>query len=172
MSTEHFTPSTIRLPAGMKIYSLLNMIKAVSLVAVSSMLFLACGSSDGVRSDQSAPSNAEDLVGDWTYEVVGIDNLNLRTGVIRFILEDGQLSGMLDAIHLDLAPLRNIRYHAGEATFTAQAFPGYPGGLAFSMFVEGTKMTGQAYPTSDSQAVATRAKPSSDRNTVEIVARK
>ena len=172
MSTEHFIPSTIRLPASMNIYSMLKMIKAISLVAVTSVLFLACASSDGVRSDQSAPANAEDLVGEWTYEVVGIDHLNLRTGVIRFILDDGQLSGMLDAIHLDLAPLRNIRYHAGEATFTAQAFPGYPGGLAFSMFVDGKKMTGQAYPTSNSQAVATRARASSDRNTVEIIARK
>jgi hypothetical protein len=156
----------------MNYISFSRMIRAMSIVAVLSMFFIACGSSEGVQADQSAPTNAEDLVGDWSYEVVGIDNLDIRTGNIRFVLDQGQLSGMFDAVHLDLAPLRSIRYRAGEATFTAQAVPGLPAGLAFSMMLDENEMTGYAYLTSNSQAVATRGRPSTDRNTVEVIARK
>ena len=167
------TPRTVtRLRIVMKHSFRHTSLLAIAMIASFSFMLAACGSTEGMSGDQSTSANAEDLAGDWAYEVVGIDYLDVRTGTIRFILDQGQLSGLFDAIHLDLAPLRNIRYRAGEATFTAQAVPGLQGGLAFSMMVDEGKMTGYAYLTSNSEAVATRGRPSTGRNTVEIVARK
>ena len=133
----------------------------------SLLLIAACGSS-GYGTDGSAPADAGDLVGVWDYEVVGPDVLDLRTGVVEFVLDQGALSGGFDAVHLDFAPLRNIRYRGGELTFTAQAFPGGQSGLAFAVDVNGDSMSGVAFLTANSQSVATGGIPTPGGNTADI----
>jgi len=140
-------------------------------LVVLTILISACGSSDAAR-EGSAPANAEDLVGTWQYEVVGPDVLDLRSGLIKFVLDQGALSGAIDAVHLNLAPMRNIRYRNGEVTFTANPRPGASGGMAFSLDVGGEQMSGVAYPTENSAGVATSGRPAASTNSVEVRARK
>lgn len=140
--------------------------KSISLCLVLGLVIT--GGLAGCASSGGASGDPADIVGTWNYQVSGLDVLDLRNGTIQIVDDNGALQGAFDAAHLDMLPLRNIRYRGGELTFLVQAFPGQPQGVAFSLDPSGNSMSGIAYPAEDAASIEVGSRPGADMSSVEI----
>ncbi len=134
----------------------------IVLLFVTGVTFLGCASTGASSGDPA------DVVGNWGYEVTGLDVLDLRSGTIVISRDNEQYQGRFDAPHLKILPLQNIRYRAGELTFLVRTIPGQPQGVAFSLDPTGERMSGIAYPASSGGTIEGRARPGASTKTVDV----